>query len=372
MRKPLFAIRYSLLAHGHRASRRAFTLIELVIVIAIIAASSIVTLLMFYGRRNADDLAGAKEQVAAVLREAQSRSMSEDNNAPWGVHFANTTSTAPSYALFSTAYSTGTTAAYYRLPSSVGMILVPSGLVGYWPFDEKSGTTAYDFSGNGNNATLYNSAAWSAGRLGYALSLANGGSTNNALANASGGFGNPSTITLAAWVYPTAYSSGEMTVIEGQSPNGYYLSVNTDGSVNCYWYGASPQGYFSSGAGTVPLNQWAAIACVWNGTSINMFTNGVSQYTTPVTTGSGAVPTIINIGAETTARQFVGKIDDVRIYNRALSATEISQLYSESADVLFSKLVGTASASTSVELYSLGQFGLSSTISIAPDGEVSY
>ncbi len=70
-----------------------FTLIELIVVIAIISAVSAATFLMFYGRRNADDLAGAKEQIAAILREAQSRSVSEDKGVLWGVHFANTTTT---------------------------------------------------------------------------------------------------------------------------------------------------------------------------------------------------------------------------------------------------------------------------------------
>jgi prepilin-type N-terminal cleavage/methylation domain-containing protein len=121
MRRPFLLSTFYFL-RSSRASRRAFTLIELVIVIAIIAAASIGTFLLFSGRRNATDLASTKEQIAAVLRQAQSRSVSRYQNVIWGVYFSNSTITAPFYVLFSSSYSTATTAAYYRLPPSVAYV----------------------------------------------------------------------------------------------------------------------------------------------------------------------------------------------------------------------------------------------------------
>ena len=96
-----------------------FTLIELLIVIALIAIIGLVLFLMLGGRRNEGDLTSTALQIAATLREAQSRSVAEDQNAAWGVHFSNATATAPYYALFSSAYAQSTTAGYYRLPASV-------------------------------------------------------------------------------------------------------------------------------------------------------------------------------------------------------------------------------------------------------------
>jgi prepilin-type N-terminal cleavage/methylation domain-containing protein len=128
MRRPFLLSTFYFLPSS-RASRRAFTLIELVIVVAIIAAVSMFTFLLFSGRRNAEDLTTVKQQIAAMVREAQSRSALEYQNVSWGVYFSNSTATAPFYALFYSFYSSATTAAYYRLPASVAYVTssLPSG-----------------------------------------------------------------------------------------------------------------------------------------------------------------------------------------------------------------------------------------------------
>jgi hypothetical protein len=84
---------------------------------------------MLLGRRSTADLTSTTSQIGAILREAESRSMAQTQGAAWGVHFGNPTNTAPFYALFYTAYSSSTTAAYYRLPTTVGYVAssVPQG-----------------------------------------------------------------------------------------------------------------------------------------------------------------------------------------------------------------------------------------------------
>lgn len=100
--------------------RRGFSLIEMVIVIAIIVILSVVTIVALSGKKNSNDLSSAVSQAVALLNEAQSRSVSQANDVSWGVHFANPTNTAPFYALFSSAYSSTSTLGFYRLPSDVG------------------------------------------------------------------------------------------------------------------------------------------------------------------------------------------------------------------------------------------------------------
>lgn len=354
--------------------KKSFTLIETLIVVAILAALSTTAFVELSAFKNKHDLDLGSEEVVSVLKNAQSKAIQQEGGSAWGVRFINTTSTDYYQIFQGSSYSSsavvssqqlsganvftdpavgmtldivfatrtgipisgnaavvvikqsGSGNAYSIFVSSAGKIskILETGLVGYWPMDEGSGTTAYDASGSGNTATLYGTANWAAGRIDSALNLTVGSVPNNALTTTANNINNPTGLTLTALVYPTSYGSQEMTVIQG--PVAYYLSVNLDGSINCYWYGTSPAGYHSSGAGTVPLNQWTQITCAWNGSAINLYTNGQLKNTVSVT-GNGVIATSVNIGAEVVSRQFRGEIDDVRIYNRALSATEVQNLY---------------------------------------------
>lgn len=109
--------------HEPRATRRkraGFTLVELIVVIAVIAVLGIVSLVNLLGRRNTSDLTATAQRMAALLREAQSRSVAQYSSQSWGVHFENTSSPAPFYALFSGAsYSTSSQESRYPLSASV-------------------------------------------------------------------------------------------------------------------------------------------------------------------------------------------------------------------------------------------------------------
>ena len=104
-----------------KGSKKGFTLIELVITIAIIAVVAIIGTVSLFGAQHKATLTGTVQQIAALLREAQSDSMAGENGTAWGVHFENATTTAPFYALFSSStYSPQAVVGYYRLPASVG------------------------------------------------------------------------------------------------------------------------------------------------------------------------------------------------------------------------------------------------------------
>ena len=100
--------------------RKGFTLIELVLVFGIMLAIGLVTFATLAGRKTSTDLTATTQQVATLLRQAQSDAMEQENNVSWGVHFSNTTNPAPFYALFTTSYSTATVVGnLYQLPSTV-------------------------------------------------------------------------------------------------------------------------------------------------------------------------------------------------------------------------------------------------------------
>ncbi len=98
--------------------KRGFTLVELLIVIAISVIVGVVAILNISQRRADIDLTTAAQQIATTLRQAQSDSMAQEDGLSWGVHFANTTSPAPFYALFKGSYATGTVS-QYSLPPTV-------------------------------------------------------------------------------------------------------------------------------------------------------------------------------------------------------------------------------------------------------------
>ncbi len=195
------------------------------------------------------------------------------------------------------------------------------GLVGYWKFDEPSTASTYeDSSGNGNIGTANDNASTTAGKFGNSAVFdgANDGVyTSKSVIELN-------TVTTCAWVNPETpgqFSSG--TIIANGS---YYLYMNTDS-----WIITSDarttETYFNSIAPV--LNSWQFVCVVRQADGIaSLYVNGVqsgaSQFTgTPeVAMWDDAIG---NRGDDLFC--FDGKIDEVRIYNRALSADEVKKLY---------------------------------------------
>lgn len=96
-----------------------FTVIEILVVVGIITLVSVISLATLVGRRSRAELDSTTKQIIALLREAQSRSASQEDGTVWGVHLENSSSTTPFYALFHTSYSATNTVSHNRLPSSV-------------------------------------------------------------------------------------------------------------------------------------------------------------------------------------------------------------------------------------------------------------
>jgi hypothetical protein len=223
----------------------------------------------------------------------------------------------------------------------------PSGLVGYWPFDGKYMTwssatvgTSTDASGNGNNGTLVNmniATSTVEGKIGQALSF-NGVSTNNCGIN----LGRPSVLnitgnfTVSAWIKPSVSGTNGAIFTIGRTNAG----ASTRSQI--YLFGASGQpilGIMLSGptqktvqaSTSVSANTWYLVTGVYNGSTISIYMNGLFQQST---VASGALqsngpsdPDSIGYDAGGSNSYYKGSIDDVRLYNRALSATEVQQLY---------------------------------------------
>jgi len=206
------------------------------------------------------------------------------------------------------------------------------GLVGHWQFDEGSGTSSTDTSGQGNHAALLNGAGWGTGRSGSALSL---DGTNDyasvsdsvSLQAVRGG------ITVAAWVYRNG-KGGWDPVLSRQIGNGYtenFLLGFDNGS--CRWLVNTTSGYARLHGAPAPAGQWIHLAGTYDGAVARLYVNGVEQLSAPHS-GQMAVPdrpVLIGGNANTATGAatdlFAGRIDDVRLYGRALNAAEIQALY---------------------------------------------
>jgi hypothetical protein len=201
----------------------------------------------------------------------------------------------------------------------------PMGLVGAYSFDEGSGTTATDVSGAGNNGTIKGATWTTQGKFGGALSF--NGTSNWVTVNDASSLDLTNGMTLEAWVYPTIVPPNTWwTVLEKeQQPNGgvYYLFASSD-------QGQPFTGVFIGdernlyGGTRLAVNTWTHLAATYDGTTERLYVNGVqvsSRAQTGLIQGSSGA---LRIGGNSVWGQyFQGRIDEVRIYNRALSAPEI-------------------------------------------------
>jgi uncharacterized protein (TIGR02145 family) len=224
-----------------------------------------------------------------------------------------------------TALYTGSSSSTSCLPS----YLPTNGLVGYWPFCGN----ANDESGNGNNGTV-NGATLTTDRFGQAGKAYDFDGNSNIITSSINT--NTQQITLSSWFKLDSYSQTGRRIISQNWQSGGAFSVGilgTDFSGGtifqvCFFTGNPCQ----STNIIVPINDWYHFASTYENGLVRVYINGQL-----VLTDSGLLPLQggnfpIEFGG-TSIFKFDGIIDDIAIYNRALSAQEIATLYTNSAPV---------------------------------------
>jgi hypothetical protein len=195
------------------------------------------------------------------------------------------------------------------------------GLVAAYGFNEGSGTVVNDASGNGNNGTI-NGATWTtSGKYGNALNF--NGSNALVTINNAASLQLTTGMTLEAWVYPTVTGPWWGDVIYKGNDN-YYLEGTSYPSGFPAMGGTLPNAPPLYGTAVLALNTWAHLAATYDGATMRLYVNGV-QVASRAQTGTIVTSTNpLQIGGDSIYGQyFTGRIDDVRIYNRALSAAQI-------------------------------------------------
>ena len=216
-----------------------------------------------------------------------------------------------------------------------GPATAQTGLVAYYPFNGN----ANDESGNGNNGTAYG-ATLTADRFGNANSAYSFNGTNNYIEvpyNSYFSFNYP--ITLTAWVYLVDNSKGGIVGqwgYGGEGGDAYILYVSGSKLATAVPRSGGLGHYFLYGATTLTTNQWIFVSMVSDGSSVQLFVNGIQDASVALSVSNPNSMQPLKIGLEEifygSQNYLNGVIDDIRIYNRALTNGEILQLYNGMID----------------------------------------
>ncbi len=200
-----------------------------------------------------------------------------------------------------------------------------AGLKAYWPFSS-AGTLGTDASGNGNTGTLYSGPSWVAGgRVGGSLEAAD---NTGRWMNVPGLTWQPANFTVAWWHYPESYNIfNQQMVAPSGLPDGWSAFVfhtTSDGGVYVGTDVATRLTPAQLPAGTMKLYQWQHFAFTWENGTGRFYRNGTllaekTGMTAPVAWNG------FRIGANTPEMALHGMVDEVRIYDRALTADEVTR-----------------------------------------------
>ena len=231
-------------------------------------------------------------------------------------------------------------------------------LVGCWQMEENGGSVLLDGSSYANHGALFGSPLWAAGMVGsYALDL--DGSTQYAIVPDDTSLDIANQLTLTAWIKPERYETQDI-VKKATKTNvdGYELTLATtktdDSSQKVFFRindATNGDSYRINASTDYPIDgTWIHAAGTFDGTTLRLYINGIldSSLVLPPGTTIALNDLPVSIGAQNDAQRFYqGWMDDVRIYNRALSLQEIQILAGLTTTHTISGNAGVAGATVS-------------------------
>jgi hypothetical protein len=213
------------------------------------------------------------------------------------------------------------------LANSTHAAIDPKTIVGLWLFDEGSGNTAKDSSGNKNDGAFMGKPAWVDGKFGKALEF--DGSTTSVDCGDTASMAIPTggSVTMCAWVKPKVGSVAAWQGIMAKRTGSYSYGINlVTGNFQIYTSGGSG---IASFAYDLPKGEWVHIAGIMSKNPTELYVNGALFGTKGAGGGVTLAANGLRIGASGTIGEvFNGIIDDVAIFNVALAAADIKNIFS--------------------------------------------
>ena len=211
----------------------------------------------------------------------------------------------------------------------------------WWTFDEGTGTVAYDASGSGHDGTVEGSPTWVTGKMGGALEFSGAGGERVVDDDAGDYLNGLDAVTIAIWI-----KSGETG-----SDRGFIIGEEPDGGDNIMEMRYDAAGATAGGTNVIKMavvapndeqqlessenlqtTEWQHVAMVWSrNEQLQLYVDG--ELDTPTANDdprdvstSDVSLLIVGQGGKDSGRSWIGLIDDVQIYSRALSAEEIQNV----------------------------------------------
>lgn len=204
----------------------------------------------------------------------------------------------------------------------------PAGLVSWWDADSLSGATALDIQ-DGNDGTMSGGADVAAGKVGNAFSF--DGVDDFVDVPDAPNLDITGAITIAAWINPTAFPIGFGGIVTKFGSNtGYGMFFTNLGGVDGFTGHGFGFSWVQGTSGSVPLAEFSHVAMTHDGSTLTIYVNGAADNSV----GAGLIRTSgapLFIGARDSlgalAQPFAGLIDEVEVYDRALSGSEILAIF---------------------------------------------
>jgi hypothetical protein len=244
-----------------------------------------------------------------------------DTTSPYSLSWDTKTAADGPHALTAVARDAAGNA---TTSAAVGVEVHNTGLVAAYGFEEASGTTALDRLGHRNGSVLGAATRVTDGRFGKAISF--DGTDDMVTIPHDSGLNLTAGMTLEAWVRPSALGGSVRSVLMKDRTGGFDYALYADTAAqhptaNVFTTSALE----AAGPAALALGTWTHLAQTWDGSKVTLYEDGAEVASQP-STGSLVTSTgQLRIGGSNVAGQFFsGLIDEVRVYNRARTAAQVT------------------------------------------------